>query len=279
MGEFLVTGPTGDVGRHVVSQLAEAGLAVRALVRDPSRARLPPRVEVAGGDLAAPETLEPALRGVETVFLIWPDRTTAAATAAAAVEVVVEAAVEVIAKHARRIVHLSGDRGPHREIERAIRWSGVPWTFLHATGYAAETLDWAGQVRRGVVRRPYGTAARSPVHERDVAAAAVHVLTSAGHGGATYTISGPETLTRAQQARIIGETVGREVRWEEPPARAAREELLTAWGDLAAVDDALARWASFAATPEPVTDTVWRLLGRRALTFRQWAGDHAADFS
>ncbi|MDF2712240.1 MAG: NAD(P)H-binding protein, partial [Nonomuraea muscovyensis] len=72
MGEFLVTGPTGDVGRHVVTQLAEAGLAVRALVRDPSRARLPEGVEVTGGDLTAPETLEAALRGVETVLLAWP---------------------------------------------------------------------------------------------------------------------------------------------------------------------------------------------------------------
>lgn len=272
MGEFLVTGPTGDVGRHVVSQLAAAGLGVRALVRDPSRVRLPPRVEVAGGDLAAPATLEPALRGVETVFLIWPDR------AAAAVEAVAETAVETIAKHARRIVHLSGGLGPHREIERAIRWTGVPWTFLRPTGCATDALEWAGEVRRGVVRRPYGAAALSPVHERDVAAVAVHVLTSAGHGGATYTISGPEILTRARQARIIGEAVGREVRWEEPPARRAREELLAAWGDPVAVDGALARWASFVATPEPVTDTVWRLLGRRALTFRQWAGEHAADF-
>ncbi|MFG3438001.1 NAD(P)H-binding protein [Nonomuraea sp. NPDC047897] len=276
MGEFLVTGPAGDavgdlagrVGVRIVSRLAEAGLTVRALVSDPSRTRLPPHVETARGDLAAPETLEPALRGVETVFLIWPDRGAAAPTPA----------VEVIAKHARRIVHLSGGRGPHREIERAIRWTGVPCTFLRPTGYAADTLRWAHQVRRGVVRQPYGTAARSPVHERDVAAVAVHVLTSAGHGGATYTISGPETLTRAEQARIIGETVGHEVRWEEPPARTAREELLAAWGDPAAVDDALAEWASFAGAPERVTDTVQRLLGRRALTFRQWAGEHAADF-
>ncbi|MBB6346592.1 uncharacterized protein YbjT (DUF2867 family) [Nonomuraea muscovyensis] len=283
MGEFLVTGPTGDVGRHVVTQLTEAGLAVRALVRDPSRARLPEGVEVTGGDLTAPETLEAALRGVETVLLAWPFPTwpgpprqdppwpdSAAATAGPV--------VAAVARHARRIIYLSGDHAVHRETERHIRGAGVPWTFLRPTGYAADTLGWAGQVRRGVVRLPYGTAARSPVHERDVAAVAVHVLTSAGHGGAAYTISGPEAVTRADQARIIGEVVGREVRWEEPPPAAAREELLAAWGDPEAVDDALAAWASFAGTPERVTDTVQRLLGRRALTFRQWAGDHVADF-
>ncbi|MEU0563918.1 NAD(P)H-binding protein [Nonomuraea sp. NPDC005983] len=278
MSKILVTGATGNVGKHVVSELAEAGLDVHALVRDPSRAKLPEGVKAVRGDLTAPQTLEPALADVESVFLVWPGF--AAETAAPV--------VEAIAKHARRVVYLSADvteladgEEPtlfHQEVERLIRRSGIAWTFLRPVGFAANTLGWAEQIRQGVVRWPFGQASRALIHERDIAAVASHVLTSAGHNGAKYVLSGPGRLTQEEQVRIIGETVGREVRWEDLPRDVAREQLLAAWGDATFVEGALTGWESFVTSPEKVTDTVERLLGRPPLTFRQWAEDHAADF-
>jgi uncharacterized protein YbjT (DUF2867 family) len=272
MGKILVTGATGNVGRHVVSQLAEAGLDVRALVRDPGRARLP--VETVRGDLTVPETLHPALADVESVFLLWPGFTADGA----------EEVVTAIAGQARRIVYLSANVADEpathfSEIERLIRRSGAGWTFLRPGGFAANTLGWAGQIRQGVVRWPYGKASRSLIHEKDIAAVAAHVLTSGGHGGAAYVLTGPEQLTQAEQVRVIGEVIGREVRWEEQPPEEARERLTAAWGDPAFVAGALRGWEGFVTAPEPVTGTVEELLGRPALTFRQWAADHAADFS
>ncbi|MFC4010929.1 NAD(P)H-binding protein [Nonomuraea purpurea] len=271
MGKILVTGATGNVGRHVVSQLAEAGLEVRALARAPERAGLP--VETVRGDLTAPETLEPALEDVESVFLLWPGFTADGA----------EAVVTAISKHARRVVYLSanGAEDPashYHAVERIIRGSGLGWTFLRPGGFAANTLGWAALIRQGVVRWPYGQAARSLIHEKDIAAAAVHVLTSGGHHGAAYVLTGPEQLTQEEQVRVIGEATGREVRWEEQPQEEAREQLMAAWGEAAFVDGALRTWESFVTRPEEVTGTVEKLLGRPALTFREWARDHAADF-
>ncbi|UBU13830.1 NAD(P)H-binding protein [Nonomuraea gerenzanensis] len=273
MGKILVTGATGNVGRHVVSQLAAAGLDVRALARRPERVQ--PGVEAVQGDLTAPETLEPALKDVESVFLLWPGLTTGNAA-----EV-----IALIAEHARRVVYLSAlvpdsedAAGHYGEIEGLIRRSGLGWTFLRPGGFAANTLGWADQVRQGVVRWPYGQASRALIHERDIAAVAVHVLTSAGHNGAAYPLTGPDELTQAEQARVIGEAVGRPVRWEEQPPEEAAEQLLAAWGDEAFVRSALQAWESFVTRPERATDTVRRLLGRPALSFRQWAEDHVADF-
>src|SRR6185437_8704197 len=96
MTRILVTGATGTVGRQVAAQLAARGVAVRALARNPEAARLPPEVEVARGDLTAPESLDAALAGVDAVFLVW----TAAPEAA-------PAAVERIANRAGRVVYLS----------------------------------------------------------------------------------------------------------------------------------------------------------------------------
>lgn len=278
MSTILVTGATGNVGRHVVTSLAEAGLKVRALVRDPGRARLPGNAEVVRGDLTRPESLEEAFAGVESVFLVWPGF--AARTA--------RPVIDALAGQARRVVYLSahlpggqdGDAPPifHQELERLIRQSSLAWTFLRPTGFATNTLGWAGQIRTGVVRWPYGNASRSLIHERDIAAVAVHVLTSAGHTGAAYTLSGPGRLTQAEQVRLIGEAAGRAVRWEEMPPEEARELLLAQWGDAGFVEAALEGWRRLVDEPEVVTDTVERLLGRPALPFLEWAREHAADF-
>ncbi|MEV0613877.1 NAD(P)H-binding protein [Nonomuraea sp. NPDC050404] len=274
MGKILVTGATGNVGSHVASQLARAGLEVRAFARKPEKVQA--GVEVVQGDLTVPETLEPALKDVESVFLLWPGMSTGNAG-----EV-----VSAIARHARRVVYLSAyvpgseDAATHYgDIEHFIRTSGLGWTFLRPGGFSANTLGWAEQIKRdGVVRWPYGQASRALIHEKDIAAVAVHALTSAGHNGASYDLTGPAELTQAEQVRAIGEAIGREVRWEEQPVEEARERLLAAWGEPEFVQSALKAWESFVTHPEKATDTVERLLGRPALSFRQWAEDHAADF-
>jgi uncharacterized protein YbjT (DUF2867 family) len=106
----------------------------------------------------------------------------------------------------------------------------------------------------------------------------VQVLTADGHDGARYVITGPNSITQAELVGIIGEAIGREVRWEELPLEAARTQLKAAWGDADLVEVRLKAWASFVQSPERVTDTVERLLGRPARTFRSWAQDHADDF-
>ncbi|MEU8039431.1 NAD(P)H-binding protein [Streptosporangium sp. NPDC049078] len=284
---ILVTGATGKVGGQTVTQLLDAGLPVRALTRDPTSAALPKGAEVVRGDLADPATLDDALDGVESVFLVWP---TLSADHAA------PSTIEKIAKHARHVVYLSARGvpdlapgtpepdpnsilGSHALIERLIERSGPEWTFLRPGGFAANTLMWASQIRdTGTVRWVHGGATRALIHERDIAAAGVSVLTGTGHAGARYVLSGPETLTQIEQVTAIGEAVGRAVRWEElPPEEALRELVDQGWPPAAAkgLIDGHAQMAMF---PESVTSTVEELTGRPGTPFRQWAADHADDF-
>jgi uncharacterized protein YbjT (DUF2867 family) len=276
MSKILVTGPTGNVGQHVVSALVTQGRDVRAVVRDPGTASLSDRVEVVRGDLSSPETLTAALHGVESVYLMWPGLP------------VEPRAVQIIAEQTERVVYLSADvpdladgEEPtifHQEIERLIRQSGLDWTFVRAIDFATNTLRWAEQIKQGVVRLPYGQASRSLIHERDIADVVAHVLTSSGHDGAKHVITGPESIPQAELVRIIGEAIGRDVHWEDLPLDQAREELTAAWGDAVFVDARLRAWAELVDSPERVTDTVERLLGRPAMTFRAWAQEHAEDF-
>jgi uncharacterized protein YbjT (DUF2867 family) len=279
---ILVTGATGNVGRHAVSLLLDRGADVRALTRDPGAADLPDGAEVVRGDLAEPSGLDAALDGIEAVFLVWP---TLSADHAA------PATLGAIAKHARRIVYLSargvsddidadaGILGSHARIERLIERSGMEWTFLRPGGFATNTLMWAPQIRdTGVVRWFHGAAARPLIHERDIAAAGVGALTGAGHGGATYVLTGPRVLTQIEQAAVIGEAIGRPVRWEELPPRTARREMLAQGMPPAFADGILNAHARMVTSPESVTPTVERITGTAPATFGEWAADHANAF-
>jgi len=276
---IVVTGATGTVGRQVATQLHERGIPVRAVTRDPASARLPAGVDVVRGDLEDPASVEPVLAGADAMFLVWAFTSPELAAGSGA------RIAAIAARHVTRVVYLSAEAAAGRPdsfwavMERQIEDSGVAWTFLRPTGFAANTLMWAGQIRgQGVVRWPYGAAARSLIHEHDIAAVAVRALTGDGHDGRRYVLTGPETVTQADQVRIIGEETGRAVRWEELPPAEARRELLSAWGDPGFVDSALATWAALVTQPELVTRTVQQVTGSPARTFRQWAADHAGDF-
>ncbi len=128
------------------------------------------------------------------------------------------------------------------------------------------------------MREPYGAAAMPPLHERDLAAVAVRALTGDGHDGATYGLTGPETLTQAEQAGVIGEVIGRPVRWEETSPRAARRRMLDLGWPPEAVDGVLRAQAEMVAEPAAATATVEEVTGVPARTFRAWVTDHADRF-
>jgi uncharacterized protein YbjT (DUF2867 family) len=266
---ILVTGATGNVGRHVSSALLAAGAAVRVLTRQRAAPALPESAERFFGDLRDPRSLEPALQGVDGLFLLWPFIDVAQAPGV----------LEVIARRTRRVVYLSAAGMFHAEMERLIQEAGLDWTFLRPTGFATNTLGWAEQIKRdGVVRWPYGGARRSLIHERDIAAVAARALLEPGHAGKSYLLSGPEALSQVEQLQFIGQATGRDLRYEEISREEARSQLIAAWGNPAFVDAALDGWARMVSQPETVTRTVQDVTGAPARSFAGWARDHVEDF-
>lgn len=279
MNTVLVTGATGTVGRQVVAGLLAEGARVRALVRHPRTAALPSEVDVVVGDLQRPDTVGAAAAGAEAAFLLWPGF-----SAAGAAEVVAQ-----LARHVSRVVHLSAARlqrgedgviaGVWADVESLVEASGVGAKFVRAGGFAANTLEWAGQIRWGdTVALPHPDAARSLVHERDIADVAVRALVDPTLAGRAFAVTGPEVLTQREQARVIGAAVGRELAVVEQSPDAAREQYADRMGAEYA-EAALAHWATLVDAPERATDDVERVTGRPARTFAQWARDHAADFT
>ena len=282
MDPILVTGATGRVGRLVVAQLLGAGVPVRALTRRPAAAGLPAAAEVVAGDLTAPESLDAALQGVGGVFLVW---TTPPTTA--------PAVIERIATHTRRVVFLSSPhRTPHpffqqpnptaalhADIERRIAAAGLSSTIIRPGMFASNArLWWAAMIRVGdIVRWPYGAAETAPIDDRDIAAVAVCALSEEGHVGKDYVLTGPESLSQAEQVSIIGAAIGRRIQFEELSPEEFRREVAGPWPN-SVVDMLLAAWGATIGRPAHVTSTVADLVGSPPRTFRQWVVDHAAAF-
>src|SRR3981081_3068658 len=217
----LVTGATGRVGRCVSRVLLDAGVPVRALThRYEAAASLPASVEVVTGDLTVPESLDAGLRGVSAVFLVW---TAPPATA--------PAVVDRLATYARRVVFLSSPHQTphpffqqpnpmavlHADIERLIAAAGLESTIIRPGMFASNALLWWATAIRagGVVRWPYGAAETEPVDDSDVAAAPARTLYQDGHAGGDYVLTGPESLSQAEQVRIIGGVFGGRITfWE-----------------------------------------------------------------
>jgi uncharacterized protein YbjT (DUF2867 family) len=282
MQPVLVTGATGRVGRAVVAELLDAGVPVRALTRRPATAGLPAAVEVVAGDLTVPGSLEPALQGVGAVFLLW----TAPPGTAPAV-------VERLASHTRRVVFLSSPHKTphpffqqpnpmarfHADVERLIAAAGLESTIIRPGIFASNALFWwAPAIRDGdVVRWPYGAAETAPIDERDIAAVAARALYEDGHTGGDYVLTGPESLSQAEQVGLIGAALGRQVRFEELSPEEFRRETAGRWPG-PVVDMLLAAWSATIGRPAFVTSTVADVAGSPPRTFRQWVADHADAF-
>ncbi|MBW8483881.1 NAD(P)H-binding protein [Actinomadura parmotrematis] len=271
---FVITGATGNVGRHLVAELLTRGHRVRAVTRDPAAARLPSEAEAVPFD-ALP------LDGATALFVnpaaFW-----------GGLGDLLERAVE---ERVRRVVLLSssaalGGGGPgnpigahHLDLEERVAATGLEWTFVRPGAFAANTLGWAGQIRAdGVVRGPYARAAIASIHERDIAAVAARALADDDLVGAKPVLTGPRALTHAEHARLIGEAIGRPVRYEEISPGAARAAM-TAGRTPPAIADALLRmFAAQVDAPGETSPAVEQIAGRPARPFAAWAADHAGDF-
>jgi uncharacterized protein YbjT (DUF2867 family) len=128
------------------------------------------------------------------------------------------------------------------------------------------------------VRAPPARLARPLIHEADIAAVAVEALTTDALLGARPVITGREPVTQERQMALIGEAIGRPVRFEEITLDEAREQMRAAGRPAELVEAVLPAQVEMLDDPEPVNNEVERITGTPARSFREWAVDHAADF-
>src|SRR5882724_11235918 len=279
----LVTGARGTVGRDVAKQLARKGAAVRAGVRDQAKARkqFGADIALATFDFEDAASFPGALKGVEKVFLLLPLMSNQVEVANAFVDAAKHGGV----RHIVKLSAIGADASPpytfgkwHADSEQHIRESGLAFTFLRPNSFMQNFITYF-QPHDGTIYLPWGNGKASFVDTRDIAAVAAEALTSDGHEGKTYTLTGPAALGIAEVASILSDVASREINYVDVPESAARDGMLQAGLPQWQVDGLMElhaankqnRWAA-------VTSDVEKVTGKPAISFAKFARDHAHRF-
>jgi len=272
---ILVTGASGTVGSEVVKALVARRAPVRAGYRSRPQ-NVPAGVASVALDYDRPDTIAPALREVETLFLL-------SSTVAPETRVVDEAKRAGV----KRVVKLSvlgAAEGLfqfarwHRPVEQYIEASGLAWTHLRPNGFMQNMINYKGETIRSqsALYASVGDAAISHVDARDIGAAAAAVLTEGGHEGRAYDLTGPAALTYGQVCAALSSALGRTIRYvpitpEQYRAAAVAAGTPEPYADaLVDLDRAYAEGVGSRVAPDLRT-----LTGRDPIAFDAFARDHA----
>ena len=212
---ILVTGATGNVGSEAVRLLAARHQPTRALVRDPSRAAAV-GVEIVTGDFARPDTLDEAMRGIDTVVLVSP--------AVPAQEIaVIDSALRQGVSHVIKVTSKASADSPvdrrrgQAQIEAHLATTGLAYTLLRSNAYMQNLLALAPMIRRtGGFQMSAGDGKVGMIDARDVAATAAAVAAAPRkHAGQTYWLTGPDLITYADIARELSGALGHAVEYRQ----------------------------------------------------------------
>ena len=278
---ILVTGATGTVGQQVVEQLVKRGAEVRALVRDPAKAKFPHGVTVARGDLLDVDSLRAAFSGVSTLFLlnaVVPDEFTQALIALnVAREVGIERIVYLSVIHGERYLNVPHFAGK-AAVERMIEQMGVSATILRPAYFIGNDASIKDVVLSyGVYPMPIGSKGLAMVDARDVGeVAAIELLRQQPLALERIHLVGPDTLTCAAVAGLWSEELKRPVAYGGDDTRAFEQNLRNSMPSWMAFDMRLMseRFLSEGMIPEPGdVERLTKLLGRPLRSYRDFVSE------
>ena len=283
---ILITGATGRVGGATLKQLSTRGMPVRALVRNVAKAALVagPSVETVIGDLAQPRSMDSAFDGITAALLVSPLDPH---------QVELQGNFIDAAKRAGRahVVKISGlgtalDSSVrsgrwHAQTEKHLEDSGLPFTNLRPPFFMQNILRFAPAIRAsGEFAGSLGLGNVAMIDVDDIAAVAATALTTDGHAGKAYVLTGPEAHSYSDVAERLSRILGRTITYKDVPLEVMRERLLASgmpeWHVDVQVDFSTALSAGHASA---VTNTVEAVTGNPARPLEQFLREHVVQFT
>jgi uncharacterized protein YbjT (DUF2867 family) len=287
---ILVTGASGNIGSEVVRQLSSATPAVNIKAAVHSAQNIKnvkdgDRVKVVPIDYNESDTLREALKDVDKLFLLTPDVPNAHELASNAVIEAKKAGIRHIVKQSVMGADLEADVGTmrlHRQVEKIIEQSGIPFTFLRPNEFMQNFINFHSSSikENNAFYIPLEDAKVSLVDVRDIAAVAVKSLIDEDkHKNKTYLITGPEALSYHQVAEILSNATGKRISYvniSEEEAKAAMKEIgMSDWliNTVSELSDYFRKGKA-----SEVSAAVEEVTGKKPISFYQFAKDYASAF-
>jgi uncharacterized protein YbjT (DUF2867 family) len=296
---ILVTSATGTVGSEVVKQLVSSPSSsgyniIRAAVHSQNKAdrfRQYRGVEIVNMDYNKPETIADALNHVDKLFLLTLPSPNMADISSSLVK---EAKKRNDLKHIVKLSVLEADAEPgttigrlHRQEEKIIEESGIPYTFLRSGAFMQNFVNFFGQTikNESAFYLPAGDGRVSFVDVRDIAAVATEILLTKSNGSQqqenkAYDITGHDALSYSQAAEILSGGIGKKISYidigEEDARRGMKKMGMEDW-----LIDAIMELYYIIRTGHAsrTTNAIEQITGRKPVSFEQFIRDYASSFS
>jgi len=284
---IAVIGATGRTGSEVVRGLLADGHQVRALVRNPEKARElfgdAPGLEVRPTTLPDPGDVTAGLDGSQTLFIAIGavglegviQRIALGAAAAVKLDQVVRVSVLNASAESRGI-----NQRAHWSIDQSAVASGLPYATIRPAIYSASLLAGAAEIR--ATRQWTGiadTGRNALIDHRDAAQAIVRVLTDPSLWNTHYDITGPELLSWPDALKILSTELGEKVGFRVASPQLLLDRIIEIGLPAGTAELLIAReWATLAGENERQTTTLQELIGR-ANTVRSFLLEHLAAFA
>lgn len=274
--KILVTGATGNVGKSLLEYLVAQKAPVVAGTRN-SNPNSTANIEYVEFDLKRPETYHKALLGVERVFLVRPP---AIAKVNRDIKPFIQ---ECVRKKIKHVVFLSlmgiekNPVPPHHKIERLIRQTGIPYTFMRPSFFMQNlsTTHCLDIREDDDIFVPAGKARVSFVDTRDIGEACGIALTTHDHYNKAYTLTGPEAITYEEVAQVFSGVLQRPIAYSNPSPFHFRKVMLARGIPKNFVNVMVALYVTTRmGMAKTVTPDLASLLGRRPRSIVEYVEDH-----
>jgi uncharacterized protein YbjT (DUF2867 family) len=252
-------------------------------VRDESKAQSLKDMgaEVMVGDLDKPESIRPAVEGVDKIYLLTWNGQSQAQQAKNLINAAKKAGKPHLVRHSMWGPEKSRIVKQGLEVEEAVKSSGLPWTLLKPTFYMQNTMMAAQTIASdGVIYWDMKDGKLAMIDVRDIVDVAFAVLTGNGHEGKSYILTGPAAISLNEVAGTLSKVLGKDVKYVSVPGEASLKSM---------VDMGVPEWIArgyvelsegFAENfANSVTKNVSALTGHPARSFEQFVRDFKKAFN
>jgi len=282
-----VFGGTGNTGGQVVAALKAKGTDFTCIVRDPgaAKAKLGDDVKVVQGDLSDPSSLDGALEGIDTLYLLCGHSPKLAEFELNGLEAAKRAGVSYIVEASGSEKGITPDSPSqimqmHYQVENKVRDSGIKWAISRPNFFMSNLMGMAEPVAKMgklISALPLDTVI-SMIHPADIGESVAELLTNQERAGREYFLAGP-AITMGDVVKGISDAVGKEIEYVQVPPEAARgameEKGMPDWliAHMGAMMGICGR-----GDMADESDWVQQLTGHAPRTLREWLGGAKAAF-
>ncbi|MGH1335890.1 MAG: NmrA family NAD(P)-binding protein [Aureispira sp.] len=272
--KILIMGATGNAGSQAIKALQAKGIRPTAAVRDidKAKAKLGEDLDYVYFDYSKPETFAPALEGVNKLFFIAPPPDKNPAIVRALTKVIKEKAVDFVLFQSGR--SSGGYEGkPLYEIEQFLESSGLNICIYRAAWYMQNFNTWMNTfLAQDEICLPTGEGKVSYIDLEDLGGCIAELLTTNGHGGKRYMITGGEAIDFWKVAECFTEGIGRKITYSNPSDEEyVAKMVLNGFPEKAAKYNLWLYGRVKDGCEEEVTSTTEDLLGRKPKSFLEFA--------